>query len=293
MKKSNNSIKALASIGATAFLATAGHGALVVHYEYNGTAGGQSPNPTLDSEITGGGANIDNGILAAGVTYAAGDSRGGAGTHINFASVGSGAGINFTDDGATGNTRQDALNNTGAATLFTDFRLTQNLTTGDPRLIFLSTGDSTTAARAEIRINTANGSNGMYSFRTGGRSGLGTGTFRNVTSDVVSLNLNQWYSLGTVIDYANDTIQIFLNGVDIVSGSEAAVFADLATPDTNSQLAMIGNNGGTAPAFTGDLDNTRIYNDNQSANIAALSIPEPSTALLGALGALALLRRRR
>ncbi len=284
MKKSNKSIIALASIGATAFLATAGHAALVLQYDYTGTPGTQAPNPTLDTSPSG---SVANGTLPSGVTYAAGDSRGGAGTHANFSGLASGTGVNFTSTGA------DTLRNTSAATLFTDFRLTSNITTGDPRLIFLSTSDSSTAARAEIRLNTGLGNTGVYSFRTGARSGNAASSFRSVTSDTFALTLNQWYTLATVIDYSNDTIKIFLNGVDIVSGSEAADFVETSTPDTNSNLALIGNNGGVAPAYSGDFDNTRIYNDDQSANIAALSIPEPSTALLGALGVLALLRRRR
>ncbi len=285
MKPSRKSIKTVfAALGSSAFLATFGHAALVLQYDYTGTAGTQTPNPTLDTSPSG---STANGTLPSGVTYAAGDSRGGVGTHANFSGVTAGNGINFTSTGA------NTLNNTSAATLFTDFQLTSNITTGDPRLMFLSTNGSTTAARAEIRLNTGSGASGIYSFRTGARSGTNTSPFVSLTSDTFSLNLDQWYTVATVIDYANDSIKIFLNGVDIVSGSEAAAFAETSTPNTNSGLALIGNNGGTAPAFSGKLDNTRIYNDNQSANIAALSIPEPSTALLGALGLLGLLRRRR
>ncbi len=289
MKKSSKSIKALASIGATAFLATAAQAVVVLQYEYNGTAGTQTPNPTLD---TSGNGPVANGTLASGVTYAAGNSRSGAGTHANYSGAADGTGINFTTTGAS------VLNSASGATLFTDFQLTANITASTPRLIFVSTADSASSARAEIRINSATATTsttGTYSFQAGGRTGLSGEAFAARTSDNVILNLNQWYTLATVLDYTGKTAKIYLNGLDIISGSESAAFAGNTTPNTNSASARIGTNGNTTnPSFVGKLDNTRIYNEALNAStIQSLSIPEPSTALLGALGVLALLRRRR
>lgn len=157
----------LAILGATALLATTGHAVLVVEYQYNGTATTQTPDPTLDGATSDGtvGSN-DNGSLASGVTYKAGNSTntkiGAGSSSINFSGVAVGAGINFTNDSDAGDTTQDALKNIAGATLFTDFRLTSNITTGTPRFIFLSTGTSATSARAEIRINDLSG--GQYTF---------------------------------------------------------------------------------------------------------------------------------
>ncbi len=272
-------IPCLSALGVCAFIGTSAHAALLLQYDYNGT--GSAPDPTIDGATSGGVGDIDNGALASGITYAAGDSRGGAGSHINFTGVGAGA-IDFTGGG------QNMLNSTSNATLFTDFRLNA-VNTATPRLIYLSAG--TGAARAEIRLNAQN--SGQYTFRVGGRAS-DSDSFGNITSSAVTIDLNTWYSVAAVFNYSAETISIFFNGESIGSGSVASNWSGGITSNTDSASALIGNNAGVDSGFSGDLDNTRIYNDNQSANIAALSIPEPTSSaiLIGTIGVLGLIRRR-
>jgi hypothetical protein len=63
--------------------------------------------------------------------------------------------------------------------------------------------------------------------------------------------------------------------------------------------AFLANDGSSTNGFAGSLDDIRIYNsllpvsEIEAIRLEALAVPEPSAAVLGAMGVMALLRRRR
>ncbi len=283
------------TLGLTA--AHAANAALVIHYEYNGTPGTPAdPDPTLD---TSGNAPNTPGYLTSGVTYEAGDSRGGTGTHMSFSPVG-GASAPSSGWINVGSTAGDtsALNSAAGATLFTDFRFDSHGVNNNNRLIYFSRDGNEGQARAELVINETSSGSGIYNFTAGGRADAtsGGGTRDFVTSSNQAISLNQWYSIAAVFDYEDKFISIYLDGELIGSKENITVWASDLTDSSNGDVARIGRNHNTAGhvTYTGDLDNTRIYNHALTASeVAAISIPEPGSLALLALGGLAILGRHR
>ncbi len=136
-------------------------------------------------------------------------------------------------------------------------------------------------------------------FATGAPNGWGVGlsnvdralftTFgvSDQRSAVVSAN-NVWQHVAYT--WNAGTIEVFINGVSVFT-TTVSNFND----ETNPQFG-IGGNGNGGDHFNGRIDELKIYDGVLSpAEIvaAALPVPEPSAALLGGLGVLGLLRRRR
>ncbi|MBT3199105.1 MAG: LamG domain-containing protein [Phycisphaerales bacterium] len=97
----------------------------------------------------------------------------------------------------------------------------------------------------------------------------------------------QWHHVAATYDAASSTKRLYFDGAEIGSGK---VIGDLTV---GAQKFRIGstNNG---EYFNGLLDDMRVYNTALSeSEISGLSVPEPATMSLLALGGLAILRRRR
>ncbi len=104
-----------------------------------------------------------------------------------------------------------------------------------------------------------------------------------IVTGTVDITGGSLTSLFTGTYAVNDMIFILLNdGVDAITGtySGLAQGAVFTSGGYDWQISYIANSGGS-PSFTGGND------------IALMAIPEPSAALLGGLGLLALMRRRR
>jgi hypothetical protein len=108
------------------------------------------------------------------------------------------------------------------------------------------------------------------------------------TNGVVgSFTANTWAHLALI--RSGGITQFYINGVP-----QGATYAGAPTGNGLGHLAI---NPGAGSSFNGQIDELRLVTftpGESTTNILnALTIPEPSAALLGGLGALALLRRRR
>jgi hypothetical protein len=94
---------------------------------------------------------------------------------------------------------------------------------------------------------------------------------------------------------ADDVFNLYLPGTDLVQGSVistlSADFDQLGTTDAAQLFNRISITGGRPNIGVPEFDELRF--GASYADVTPAAIPEPSTALLGALSALALLRRRR
>jgi hypothetical protein len=106
------------------------------------------------------------------------------------------------------------------------------------------------------------------------------------TVGVANYSAGDWIHLAIVRDGGTSTF--YVNGV---SGGTSA-----ATPN-NATLTHMAVNAGGVEYFGGDIAEARIFTFNagefSTSNLLFPAVPEPSAALLGGIGLLALLRRRR
>jgi hypothetical protein len=97
--------------------------------------------------------------------------------------------------------------------------------------------------------------------RVGGRS-VGTDGFRQITG-ATTVPFNQWSNVGGVLDFPNDTIRTYLNGVS--DGSGAATFAN--TSYTQATAPTVGDAlgsstsppGGTTEQFDGLIAEVAVW----------------------------------
>jgi hypothetical protein len=137
-----------------------------------------------------------------------------------------------------------------------------------------------------------------FGLRLNGLDGTGS-TLRFTTygiadndSDPFSINFNEWIHMAAT--YNNGAINYFLNGVAL-GGSDTSLFGN---ESVNGRLVIGGRLGGNdVDQANGLLDGIRVYDELFSATqiqeAAALSVPEPSAFILGAVGAFCLLLWKR
>lgn len=126
-----------------------------------------------------------------------------------------------------------------------------------------------------------------------------------VSSGHASVLDGNWHMAATIIEAGDtiNTIQFYLDG-DLVTTTGNNASTTINTSGTGPGGAFtpneffIGSSGNTTGHFTGSIDDVRIYNTALSKSEldtirAAMAVPEPSAALLGGVGLLLLLRRRR
>lgn len=118
---------------------------------------------------------------------------------------------------------------------------------------------------------------------------------RDQSGDMVSLSssaftANTWNHIAATFDATTGATLLYLNGSQVASGT-LANFDGFATPT----VAAIGGVDATnSNSIGGRVDDARIYDEVLSqSSIAALAVPEPAGAMLGGLGLLTLLLRRR
>ena len=125
------------------------------------------------------------------------------------------------------------------------------IATDDPRIV--SKANGTNEGDAWWQLSTSNSGSNRY-LRMRIKAGGTTTTFADSS---VNLLANQWYfAVGT---YDNETgdMKLYLDGVEVASGSHALGGA----LDTNPSIPVaIGANGTTERFFNGILDDVRVYN---------------------------------
>jgi hypothetical protein len=98
---------------------------------------------------------------------------------------------------------------------------------------------------------------------------------------------NTWYNIALV--KSGGTLTFYIDGESVGSST-----GSVGTNDGLLHLGIEPGTGASARAFAGDFDEMRFFTFSPGAfNPATDLIPEPSVSLLGSLGVLALLRRRR
>ncbi|MFD0894594.1 LamG domain-containing protein [Luteolibacter ambystomatis] len=137
-------------------------------------------------------------------------------------------------------------------------------------------------------------------FGTGPNGGWGLGvanvdrlkftTFGNtdyLSTGTAGFNGN-WHHIA--VTWNNGTVTSYVDGNVFALGSAATTFTDEA-----GTIFRIGSNSNNTDFFNGRIDELKIYNTAMNVNqirLEAVAVPEPSVALIGSLGLLALVRRR-
>lgn len=149
-----------------------------------------------------------------------------------------------------------------------------------------------------INLDTASGNQRIFGTGTSGLGGWGFGTSgsnlifttfggadRRGTGGLV---VGTWYHIAATYD--DNSLDFFVNGTSVgtTNGPDAGKF----TEEIGTSFRVGASNNGVDQNF-GRYDEVKVFDTVlTAAEIQSAAIPEPSTALLGALGALALLRRR-
>ena len=136
-------------------------------------------------------------------------------------------------------------------------------------------------------------------------NGANTNNVVFLSASGVTLEDNSWHHIAMTFNPGQSSggLLVYLDGVSVADGNAGNTTGfnsgDInALGDADGSKAYLGafNLNGTASpkGLNGGLDDFQIWDGVLSASeVAALAIPEPSTAILGLLGALGLIRRRR
>lgn len=132
--------------------------------------------------------------------------------------------------------------------------------TGERTILFIS--NNAGSARFDLSLQ----SNG--NLRAGGRAGDGE-SFQSKTT-TAEYDDGTWHYVFAVINYATDAITIYVDGSS-VSTTGAPAFTATATSNTASTDIRIGNRtASAASAMNGSIADVRIYDSDESANLAAI-----------------------
>lgn len=267
-------LPAALAVAGVLFMAITVHAAPIVGYDFE-EGSGNTP-----ADVFG---NDNPGTFGGGASFVSpgAPANGGAsalsvdGTTDGFVTIGNPGGILRSASGATlaAWINPDALPASGAA-----------------NAIFVSNANvAGTQARANLQIQ-ADGT-----IRAGGRSADSDG-FQSATSPTGVIGTGAWSHIAAVFDYPNDTITLYLNGVQVDQESGKA-FGAAMTSDTDSFAAAVGlrpRAAGFDERFDGQIDNVRIFNTALGGAEVAALVPEPASAgALALVGGALLLRRRR
>lgn len=237
---------------------------------------GNHPAGTPAGSPTYGQAGVPNG------TYGSISVSGATGTSIEYGPSNS---DEFFNVGTDNNNPILNLNATGAFTVMGWINPFAPTAMSTYRII--STGSAAGADRGwgfGLRLNALDGAGSTLRFTTYG--------IADNDSDPFSINFNEWIHMAAT--YNNGAISYFLNGTAL-GGSDTSLFGN---ESANGRLVIGGRFGGNdVDQANGRLDGIRVYDELFSAtqiqDAAALSVPEPSTFILGAVGAFCLLLWRR
>ncbi len=183
-----------------------------------------------------------------------------------------------------------AINGTGAKTITAWIKTPTVTGTEDPIIGYSPTNGGTAGGDLRLLVNTA----GQLRFEAN------VGNFALSTATVAD---NAWHMVALVIPATTTTagVSFYVDGTlagPASSGGTATLNAATGVNPANNLGIVIGTDGNAGRMFGGLIDDVRIYDTALTkAELDtirdAMAIPETSAALLGAVGLLALLRRRR
>lgn len=165
-----------------------------------------------------------------------------------------------TDDKVNATTGNSAvLQNKSVATIALWFKTTTGDTTGTHTLMIVGVNGGG-LSRSGLFLNSS-GQLLCY-----GRAGDGESA--QVKTSTNTYDDGNWHHAAAVTDYAADTITLYVDGGS-VAASGTISFTGTATANTASSNILFGG-GVTNEYFKGQLADCRIYDSNESANIAAI-----------------------
>lgn len=151
-----------------------------------------------------------------------------------------------------------ATKNKSVVTICCWFKVSSADTTGNHRLVYIT--GNTGNERAVIGITTA----GIIFINA--RAGDAESNQQKLTSS--AYDDNNWHHVAAVINYASDTITIYVDGSN-VSQSGTISFTATATSNTDSSAVNLGS-AALANYFKGQLADCRVYDSDESANISTI-----------------------
>lgn len=217
-----------------------------------------------------------------------------------------GTGTSLLVDDVTGNNHNLDSNGTNSVVTDLDHGSVLSVTTSGMKVV--GTGISTTAGASQtfafwLKTTDSDGyvldqqtSRAIVTVggSTGGDYGYYNGTWRDTATPVPVDGV--WHHYAFVLDNPNDTMTVYLDGAPIAGITNYAITGGILDLNGAATQVLFGryswDNQGVK---VGLWDDVRIYDEAlDSTAIASLAaVPETSAALLGSLGALVLLRRRR
>jgi hypothetical protein len=169
--------------------------------------------------------------------------------------------LDGTDDyvsATTGNT--GATQNKAILTLCCWFKVASGDTTGNHRLIFANNGTVLGTTRVLLGINTSG------QLACAARAGDGESAQAKTSSS--SYDDNTWHHAAAVIDYANDTITLYIDGAS-VSSTGTISFTGSASSNTASLSVYLGKTQ-SGEFYKGGFADCRIYDSDESANLGSI-----------------------
>ncbi|MFA9262594.1 MAG: LamG domain-containing protein, partial [Undibacterium sp.] len=244
-------------------------GLIAVGYWYFSARAGVKTN-TSASQSQGNG-RLDSGLAGywkldenTGTSAADASTNGNTGTLTNgptwtTGQIGSGVAFDGSNDSIALSAGLGILKNVSQATLAGWYNVSSvSGTERDIISLSINSGSPTTNSRASAYLNSTG------KFTCGGRSTDGE-TFQAVDT-TATYPTGRWVHFACTINYATNTIKIYLDGAaQATTGTPA--FAATATANTTSSYNRIGaEDDGSAFFFLGSLDEIRIYNRGLSAD---------------------------
>jgi hypothetical protein len=152
------------------------------------------------------------------------------------------------------------LTNKAVGTLSFWFK-TSNATASDRRIVLVSTNAGAGTVRASAGLNSS------HQIAVYARAGDAESTQTKITT--ATYNDGNWHHVLAVINWAGDATTIYVDGVSVAQSGTIS-FTGSASGSGNSAGVTIASANTSGAYFPGQLADVRIYDSNESANVAAI-----------------------